>query len=431
MFERLEATFADHGITPNDCLVLECINTVPAALTLLYLLQRGYSLMLLPADGATTLPAFCRYLLTFPTTSTELTPETFFQLTPNPTYNPAAVHASEKLYARTSGSMGLSKIVVHAHDRLFGNAANCVERFQLNAAQRIMIPAPIFHMYGLAAGFLPAVMAGASIGLQDKSNLIKYLDQEKRFNPDVAFLIPALCEMFVQGRRSDRPYTTVVTAGQRIKEDIFYAFDARFGRLVNLYGSTEMGAVAAASPDDPVDLRATTIGTPMYNVKLQLDAPTPDMPGALLCQHPYGFEQYIDADGQAIRVAGEWYHTGDLAQQHPNGRLQILGRVDASVNRSGYLVLLADIEQAMEKLDVIKQVIVVTTAAESKRGQTIAAFCVAATTAVDDAHIRTACFDMLPGYAIPDKVFVVDQLPTLASGKVDRRKLSSIAQRAD
>jgi hypothetical protein len=49
------------------------------------------------------------------------------------------------------------------------------------------IPVPIFHMYGLGAAFLPGILAGASIDFQANSNLLKYLQREKDFNPNIAW----------------------------------------------------------------------------------------------------------------------------------------------------------------------------------------------------------------------------------------------------
>jgi acyl-CoA synthetase (AMP-forming)/AMP-acid ligase II len=296
-------------------------------------------------------------------------------------------------------------------------------------------------MYGLGAGFLPAVIAGASIDLQENTHLLKYLERERTFKPNIAFLTPALCDMFLQRRGEARIYKVAVSAGARLKEDIVRAFDDRFGTLVNLYGSTELGAISAASPDDALDLRATTIGRPMADVTLapassvQTEAQhaVQDGPNSqsaepqtdeLYCHHPWGFEAYIDEHGHLISPAAAWFKTGDLARLYPDGCVQILGRADNSINRDGYLVLLADIERAMEQIEAIAQVVVLTTPAERQRGQYLAAFCVLKEGIhLDEARIRAQCFDCLPRYAIPDEVFLLDAFPTLPSGKVDRQAL--------
>jgi acyl-CoA synthetase (AMP-forming)/AMP-acid ligase II len=457
LLTSIDQSLHQQGITRQHCLALECANTVPAALTLLYLLQQGYQFMLLPpigknetASALKPLPHFCQYRLTLNNADAAYAPDeswnpaAFLQITTNEHYQPAAHQRRQtegKLYLRTSGSMGHAKIVVHAHTRLLPNARNCVQRFQLTSDDRVTLAVPIFHMYGLGAGFLPAVLAGASIDLQENTHLLKYLEHERRFQPNAAFLTPALCDMLLQRRGGSRIYKVAVSAGARLKEEIVRAFDERFGALVNLYGSTELGAISAAAPDDALEMRATTIGRPMQGVTLApaahaqaLEAdgkpPAPQPPATeprtseLYCHHPWGFEAYIDDQGNQISPAATWFQTGDLAKFYPDGFVQILGRADNSINRDGYLVLLADIERAMETIAAIAQVVVLTTGAEQQRGQDIAAFCVLKEgETLDKSQIRAHCFELLPRYAIPDEVFVLETLPTLPSGKVDRQAL--------
>ncbi|NJP04553.1 MAG: long-chain fatty acid--CoA ligase [Chloroflexaceae bacterium] len=396
------------------------------------------------------LPTFCQYRLTVHYPEQKIVPEDawnpahFLNITVNPNYqseSPQGHDLGAKLYLRTSGSMGASKIVVHSHTRLFQNTHNCVERFQLKHTDRVTIAVPIFHMYGLGAGFLPSIIAGASIDLQENTNLLKYLEHERRFDPNAAFLTPALCDMLLQRRGGERRYQVAVSAGARLKAELVYAFDERFGSLVNLYGSTELGAISAASPDDTVVTRATTIGRPMTGVTMLPAAQLPSTTNAseppesvfqtpepvmdeLYCHHPWGFEAYIDDHGATISQAETWFKTGDLATFNPDGSLRILGRADNSVNRDGYLVLLSDIERVIENIEAVAQVVALATRTENQRGQYLIACCVLKPEMhLDGAAIRTACFDRLPRYAIPDEVLVMDALPTLPSGKVDRQAL--------
>lgn len=430
----------DHcGVGAAALPALECINSTAGALTLLALLRDGRRFLLTPGSGATDttteskpIARFCDFRITIlrapPEASADWleTPERFLAIAPQADpLDPPQPSRGGKLYLRTSGSMGAAKIVVHDHARLLRNALNCLERFGLCAGDRVTLPVPIFHMYGLGAGFLSSLAAGASIHLEDHSNILRYLESERRFRPDVAFLNPLLCDMLLRGRRSGGGYRRVVTSTQRISEDTFRAFDDRFGGLLSLYGSTEMGAVAACLPEDSRELRATTLGPPMRDVQLRLADDAADG-SELLCLHPYGYEGYLDDRGQWLQRAaeGEWYRTGDLARGDGAGGFSILGRANLSVNRSGYLVLLSDIEKALETLPEVAQAAVVAAGEEDRRGQRLAAFCTLRSGARADEHgIRAACFEHLPKHAIPDRVHVLEALPLLPSGKLDRQTL--------
>jgi acyl-CoA synthetase (AMP-forming)/AMP-acid ligase II len=151
----------------------------------------------------------------------------------------------------------------------------------------------------------------------------------------------------------------------------------------------------------------------------------------LCCKHEYGFDGYVDENGNNNRLnmmsQSDWFKTGDLGRIQQDGQVKVLGRCDHSVNRNGFLVLFADIERAMEKIEDTERVVVVAKG-ESKRGQRIVAFCVPSQGAtLSSDQIRTACFERLPNYAIPDGVFVVSSLPSLPNGKVDRLALLKMA----
>ena len=432
----LDDLWVDEG--EPGCVAVECINSVPGALLLMALLEKGISFVLTPPSGAELKPTphFCRHRLIVvpaePADGAPLSPVRYLRADPNPRFNGKATPPS-KIYLRTSGSMGVSKLVVHSHERMLGNARNCMTKYGFGPSSRAAIPVPVAHMYGFGAEFLPALMAGASIDLQEKTHLLKYLERERQFQPNIVFATPTLCEILMKGYKSPRTnYSVFVTSGQRIGEDLFRSFDPLVnGRLINQYGSTEMGATAACDPGDTLERRATTIGKPMPGVHLRLD-PVPGegsgSGGLLYCLHPYGYEGYVDEDGKTLGdvPSDGWYRTGDVAVNASDGSTVVTGRADASVNRRGYLVLLSDIERKMEKFAALRGVIVVAGRDETKQGQRIAAFCVPRQgAAVDGPELRRQCYDVLPHYAIPDEVHITEELPMLASGKVDRRSLAA------
>jgi acyl-coenzyme A synthetase/AMP-(fatty) acid ligase len=233
-------------------------------------------------------------------------------------------------------------------------------------------------------------------------------------------------------RKPRTQYQAFVTSGQRIAEELFRTFDRIVGgRLINQYGSTEMGATAACDFGDTLDKRATEIGQAMNGVELRLGPRGGDAPGGeLYCRHPWGFEGYLDEDGEWIAKAAAdgWYRTGDIAVKTAAGSMIVTGRADASVNRSGYLVMLSDIERIVERLDEVGEVAVVAGKKETERGQSIAAFCVLRSgVALDGPQVRRRCASLMPPYAIPDEFRIVTELPLLASGKLNRRALEALA----
>jgi acyl-CoA synthetase (AMP-forming)/AMP-acid ligase II len=481
-FAELDALCRARGVQPGEVVALECTTAVPGAAILLYLLSRGFSVVLLPPrDAAAPLPVprFCRWRLTVrselgasaaeraphapgpgletqgdtrpetqsdaPETQSDApetqsdTPETWVDLAEVADHRPAfasQAYATGHLFLRTSGSIGTPKLAVYTHDRLLGNALHAIGRLRLTAEDRLLIPVPLAHMFGLGAALLPGLAVGASVQMIEGANLLRYLEHERAYRPTISFLTPALCAMLVRHRRAPEHYRHVVVAGDALRREIFEAAELRFGRVLNLYGSTEMGVISVADADRDDGPRSTTVGTALPGVELRLDrvaegVEAPEGAGVLACRHPYGFEGYVDGDGGAWggepALRDGWYRTRDLGRLLPGGYVEVLGREDHSVNRDGRLVVLAEVERAMERLPGVERAVTVL-GADQLRGRSVVAYCALRDGhGLDAARVRDACTGVLPAYAIPDQIVITSALPLLANGKVDRKALAAAA----
>ena len=423
---QLQAAQVERG----RVLAFFCDNSIAAAVTLLYLLDAGYTFVLLPpqddkSEQLKPVPLFCEFVIT-PQSDTK-TGINVTQIAGSRTPIADGLETGH-LLLRTSGSMGAAKVVVHSHAALWRNAANCVTHYGIEEDDRWAIPIPIFHMYGLGAAFMPAILAGSHINLLANANILRFLSLEKKFRPNVIYLTPNFASMLLRAWRSPRQYKLAVTSGQRIAPDLFTAFNERVGDcLISQYGSSEMGATAACTLNDSHEKRLETIGAAMSGVELHVDG---DGLGQLMVRHPHGYSGYITHEGDWIshHAPADWYATGDLAQAHAAGALQVVGRAKNSVNRSGYLVMFDDVEASLTSLDNIAQAVVIKTNKPSPHGAHLTAFCVPERRSTPlPEQLRTACRAILPTYATPDEWVILQTLPLLPSGKVDRQALLSLA----
>lgn len=459
-FRSIEKLIEKSDVHRADCLALECSNFLQSALLLLYLFSNDYNFVILPPATDQSIeqdlhpvPKFCRAIITAerppegesPSLDAQLGQYVSIEESSQFTLsrrNNAVTGPEPRIYLRTSGSMGSCKIAAFSHANLLGNARNCAQRYRLDTSDRITIPVPISHLYGLGAAFLSGIIAGASIDLQSNTNIIRFLEQERRFEPDTVFAVPTLCEMLLAGRRATQKFKLVVTTGDRLKESTFFSFESRCGRLINQYGSTEMGAIAACEPDDTLEVRARTVGKPMGGAEVRIKKSGPGQSaefadiGEIYCRHPYGFDGYVDEEGGWIgpRTSGrsDWFKTGDLGRIQQDGRLEVLCRSDNSVNRNGRLIMFADIEKRMETIEGVENVLVMT-GGESKRGDKITAYCAMSAAGREDAEalgrqIRKACFEILPRDAVPDDVIAIRSFPVLPNGKIDRQALIKLSK---
>lgn len=451
IFLAMERWFSQEGVLAADGIVVEVENSICSALIILFLLERGHGFLVLPKrtdstedlKNETLYPSFFRYIVTLSFSANRsmediFQPSRFFSITPNREWREpeSAIPLSEKLFLKTSGSTGTPKMTQLSHAGLFGNALNTAGRIGLNPADRVFLPVPLFHSYGLTTAFLGSIVAGASIDLQKGANLLRYLKREKEFQPNVAFLTPIFMEGLVKGRRgASHPYRLTISAGDGFRNDLFSRYEALSGPVVNLYGSTEMGAIAAGNPEDSALIRKNFVGKPMPGVFICVKpkngasiAEEDREAGELWCRHPFGFEGYVDQEGKKIETGPEdpegWFNLKDLGRVSPEGHVQVLGRSDLSVNRNGSLVFFSDIERAMQTIPGMENAVVIARG-EASRGRTLIACCVPTKgEGLDEHAIRKACFSLLPRNAVPDIIRIIKMLPLLPNGKIDRQKLA-------
>jgi len=434
LFADLDARLDRAEVAAGECVAFACRSTAPALVVLLALLRRGQRLLLLPPRDAAAqrpgiepeIPAFCRFALGIAEGEAKAEPiidrlwiDRRRGWEAMPPTEPAR-GAPPYLLLRTSGSMGDAKMVRFSHRNLLGNARNCLARLGLTRHSRVAVAVPFCHLYGLGAGVLPALLSGARIHVQADTNILSFMDTDRRFDPDVVYLNPTLAAMLLARRRNDRAYARTISAGAALAPALFREYRARFGPMTNLYGSTEMGAaatsIAAGGDDRPERL------VPLSGVQFLLDAD-----GHLRCLHPYGFDGYVTARGESVPAGPGPFGTGDIATQSADGSIEILGRKGRSTNRAGHLVQLSAVERALMATGKVEQAVVLLGRRETVRGTKLYALCVpkqtgAAPQASEEA-IRHACFELLPRYAVPDEVILRDALPVGASGKIDHRSL--------
>jgi acyl-coenzyme A synthetase/AMP-(fatty) acid ligase len=452
--EAIQQYLSNSGVRAGDCITLELPNSVCAALTVLAVLDASYSVMLMPPRGMSAragahdlaTPRFSRWLVSVgaggPAHANLASPGSFIQIRPNECYDSAAsgpAEGSPRLFAKTSGSLGIPKLSVHHFARKLSNILAVLERLRLEPSHRIALPTPIFHAYGLGVGFLPGFLAGASIDFQERANLLRFLEREQDFDPNVAFVTPTFCETLLRARKSARRYRFMVTGGDRTSDSTRARSEAMHGPLINAYGNTEMGLVSAAELSMAPALRSGTVGRPLPKVTFRIVESAvagtgSEMVGELQIRSEYGFDGYVDLDGNCLHrpdvFDGDWFRTGDLASAGPEGTFRVLGRCDLSMNRNGVLLPFADVEARLRELGDVEEA-AVAAGQEDIRGRTLVAFCVMARGSnLSEQELRGQHAKRVPAFAVPDAVRIVDALPKLPNGKLDRRSLAGMALQA-
>lgn len=235
-----------------------------------------------------------------------------------------------------------------------------------------------------------------------------------------------------------------VTSGEAISPELRQRFLTQVpqGILINLYGSSEVAADVTSYEVDPAE-RATCvpIGHPIANTRIYLlDAnlrPVPlGAPGEVyIAGHCLARGYLRQPELTAARFlpdpfselpATRMYRTGDRARYLADGNLEFLGRVDHQVKLRGYRIELGEIESALRSHPSIRDVIVMTRAESEGEDKLIAYVVPHAEIQLGLQELRTFLKELLPEYMIPATFMLLDAVPLLPNGKVDRRSLMQL-----
>jgi acyl-CoA synthetase (AMP-forming)/AMP-acid ligase II len=336
----------------------------------------------------------------------------------------------------TSGTTGRPKGVVMSHGQTVRLFREWSDFAGLEPGDRYLIVNPFFHMFGYKAGWLAALMRGATIfpvPVFDVPAVLALVERERiTFLPGPPTLYRSILDH--GGRRGFDlgSLRVAITGAADIPVTLIEEMRAElpFRRILVGYGLTEAGTCTGSHPDDDAETIATTVGRAMPGFEIIVaDQDGRELPrgetGELLVRGHGVMQGYLDdpdATAAAIDERG-FLHTGDLATMDVRGVVRIVGRLKDLILVGGFNVYPAEVENALLRHDAIGQVAVVGLR-DARMGEIPVAYVVpAAGAAIDPDAIIAWVRERLANYKVPRHVIALDALPINATGKVVKQEL--------
>jgi acyl-coenzyme A synthetase/AMP-(fatty) acid ligase len=417
--------FSKYRLSSSQCVFIKIQNDVGHTLLILFLLTRKINCFLGTEDAVA--PLFCDWIISCKQNDKQsFGLSACWEVVKNNKHVKShfITPGAGKVFFASSGTTGAPKFIMHQSGRLLQNAGAVAGRLGFRSREKVLIPVPLNHMYGFGVGFLPSIMTGARCHLIEKNNIIKLYTAIGSFKPSIVLLTPSVCKMMLLLKKDLPVKPLYISAGDKISKEVYSAFEERFGRLVNLYGCTELGAIAVSDEAPGHQQRCEGIIRPLKNVSMWVGET--GEPG-IHCKHEAGFEAYVNEYGQELfNMQESWFFTRDMGRNMGNNTFKITGRADHCTNRLGFLVSFREIEHTMENLfSSIKEVIVIKDNKENLLGDRLIACCLVASKEKQDVEtIKKACYEKMPRHLVPDDIHFISELPRFANGKPDRLTLS-------
>jgi fatty-acyl-CoA synthase len=339
----------------------------------------------------------------------------------------------------TSGTTGAPKGATLTHHNILNNGYFVGEAMQLTEKDRLCIPVPLYHCFGMVLGNLACVTHGAVMVYPgegfDAPSVLETIEAERctALHGVPTMFIAALDDPDF-GRYDLSSLRTGIMAGAPCPVEVMKKVIERMHmRQVTIaYGMTETSPVSfQSSIDDPIDRRVATVGRiqPHLEVKV-VDGDGRIVPrgekGELLTRGYSVMRGYWDDEDRtrgAIDAAG-WMRTGDLATIDAQGYCNIVGRSKDMVIRGGENIYPREVEEFLYRHPKILDVQCVGVP-DAKYGEELCA-CVILRPGMqsDEQEIREFCRGQIAHYKVPRHVRFVDSFPMTITGKIQKFVLS-------
>jgi fatty-acyl-CoA synthase len=338
----------------------------------------------------------------------------------------------------TSGTTGFPKGATLTHHNILNNGYFNGVRLRLTNQDRVCIPVPLYHCFGMVMGNLMSIAFGATMVYPsegfDALEVLKAIEAEKC---TVLYGVPT---MFIaelghaEFKRFDLlSLRTGTMAGSPCPIEVMKQVitDMHMKDVTIAYGMTETSPVSFQSGhDDPLEKRVATVGRIHPHVEVKVVdaegriAPV-GQPGELLTRGysvMLGYWNDAEKTTEAIDAAG-WMHTGDLATIDEEGYCNIVGRIKDMVIRGGENVYPREIEEFLYRHPKVQDVQVIGVP-DPKYGEELAAWIkLKPGVSANAEEIKAFCQGKIAHYKIPRYVRFVDGFPMTVTGKIQKFKM--------
>jgi fatty-acyl-CoA synthase len=340
----------------------------------------------------------------------------------------------------TSGTTGFPKGATLSHHNILNNGYWVGRTVGYSEQDRICLPVPFYHCFGMVMGNLAATSHGACIVVPapsfDPVATLEAVQQERctsLYGVPTMFIaelnLPEFASYDLTSLR------TGIMAGSPCPVEVMkrVVAEMHMEEVSICYGMTETSPVSLQTRmDDDLEHRTGTVGRVLPHIEVKITDPatgvtTPRGTPGELCTRGYsvmlGYWAEPEKTAEAVD-AGRWMHTGDLAVMREDGYVEIVGRIKDMIIRGGENIYPREIEEFLYAHPKIADVQVVGVPHE-RYGEEVLA-CVIPRDPADPLtleELRAFCADRLAHYKIPSRLTLLDSFPMTVSGKVRKVEL--------
>lgn len=343
----------------------------------------------------------------------------------------------------TSGTTGFPKGATLSHFNILNNGFFVGEMLRFSEKDRLCIPVPFYHCFGMVLSNLTCVTHGATMVLPseafDAGKVLEVIEKER------CTALHGVPTMFIAelnhpdfSKHDLSSLRTGIMAGAPCPIEVMKKVIDLMGikEITIAYGMTETSPVSLqTSVEDPVDKRVTTVGRAIPHIEIKIIDPStgqtvPHGVAGEICVRGYlvmlGYWDNFEATREVIDQA-RWMHTGDIGVMQPDGYINIVGRLKDMIIRGGENIYPREIEELLYTHPEISDAQVIGVPSEKYGEEVMAWIKLKENAKVTEEDVTEFCRDRISYYKIPRYIKFVDEFPMTVTGKIQKFKMKEMA----
>ncbi len=343
----------------------------------------------------------------------------------------------------TSGTTGFPKGVMLTSRNILNNGFYIGERQNLTPDDRVCLPVPLFHCFGIVLGILAVLTHGATAVMVESFDPVIVLAAVQKERCTALYGVPTMFIAELAHPMFDMfdltSLRTGIMAGSPCPiETMKQVIDRMHASEMTIcYGLTEASPVfMQTTVDDTLERKCETVGRRHDEIEVRVVDPetgrdcAPGESGEFLCRGyniMKGYYKMPEATATAIDSDG-WLHSGDVGTVDEAGYYRITGRIKDMIIRGGENIYPREIEEFLYTMPGVEDAQVVGVP-DAKYGEVVGAFIrLSAGADLTEGDVQEYARARMARYKAPRYVFFVDQFPMTASGKIQKYKLRDMAK---